>query len=201
MPADVPPPTTDATAEGPTNVNPPTDGTPTDGTPTDGTPTDANIHMTPLSDHSYFVKKPRISNIKSNSQTNSCSPCKTVKCNDKLNKMYSVISTGQWLQDNEMDHAQGLLHQQYPDVDGLQSVLVFEAAKHIGTPSRPFVQTLLLKGNHWICVSNIGCESNKVLVYDSASPKAATPKLKKQLARLINTEKSKFVIEWPDFQV
>jgi hypothetical protein len=74
-----------------------------------------------------------------------------------------------------MDHDQKLLHQQYPDVDELKSVLVFEAAKHIGTLSRPFFQTLLIKGNHWICVSNIGCESNQVLVYYFANLKFANP--------------------------
>jgi hypothetical protein len=115
--------------------------------------------------------------------------------------MFSVINTGKWLRDDEMDHAQGLLHQQYPDVDGLQSVLVFQTIKNIGTPLSPCVQVLLINNDHWICVSNIGCEPNRIRVFDSSINKSATPQMMKKLARLVMTEESKLVVEWPEFQV
>jgi hypothetical protein len=115
--------------------------------------------------------------------------------------MCSIIRSGQWLRDDEMDHAQGLLHRQYPHVGGLQTVLVFEATINIGTPVSQCVQLLLIGNNHWVCCSNLGCKPNQIQVFDSALVKADSPKLKKQLTRLVHTEENQLIIEWPEFQV
>lgn len=60
--------------------------------------------------------------------------------------------TNIWLTDEEINHAQRLLHQQFPEVDGLQNVGLFQdnGGHLLGTPKNKFVQVLHAFGNHWI---------------------------------------------------
>ena len=69
-------------------------------------------------------------------------------------------------------HAPALLSiPPHPAVYGLQSLCLFAASgcQFIGTSNGPFVQILDLAGNHWICVSNVGCLAGHVNVFDSTN--------------------------------
>lgn len=80
---------------------------------------------------------------------------------------------GRWLTDEHINHAQSLLKEQFPDVCGLQDTLIFQAAEYggmVGSPEGQFIQILHINGNHWVCLTSIGCEPGKVNIYDSLTP-------------------------------
>ena len=83
----------------------------------------------------------------------------------------AITARGQWLEDTHIDNVQALLSTSHPAVDGLQPSCLFEASgcQFIGTPNGPFVQILNLAGNHWICLSNVGCNAGHINVFYSAN--------------------------------
>lgn len=111
----------------------------------------------------------------------------------------TVMSPNTWLSDEEINHGQALLRQQFPEVDGWQDVGLFgdNGCHLLGTPQRPFVQVMLTFENHWICVSNIGCPAGVVRLFDSMYKKRSNALLKKQLAWMLHTEESSMTLEWP----
>ena len=72
-----------------------------------------------------------------------------------------------WLTDEHIDHAQWLLSKQYPTAKGLHSVLAFQCKSPKVERLEEFVQILNVGGKHWVTATNIGCEGNKVKVFDS----------------------------------
>ena len=62
-----------------------------------------------------------------------------------------------------------------------------------------FVQILNAGGSHWVTVTNIGCEENKIKVYDSLYRKLSEDD-EMLLAALLNTNFPNMVIEWPRMQ-
>ena len=77
-----------------------------------------------------------------------------------------ITSPTGWLNDKIITASRELLKQHFPDVDGLEPPTLeqingFQA--HTGT----FAQVLNMKSNHWILVSNLGCENNTVHVYNT----------------------------------
>lgn len=100
-----------------------------------------------------------------------------------------------------MDHAQWLISKQFPNVKGFHSVLAFEGkSPKVEKGLKDFVQILNIGGNHWVVVTNIGSEENKIKVYDTlywSMPKTDTIKL----AALPNTSLPNMVIEWPALQI
>ena len=83
----------------------------------------------------------------------------------------AITARGQWLEETHIDHVQALLSTSHPAVDGLQPSCLFEPSgcQFIGTPNGPFVQILNLAGNHWICLSNVGCNAGHINVLYSAN--------------------------------
>jgi hypothetical protein len=73
-----------------------------------------------------------------------------------------------WLTDEHIDHVQWLISRQFPAVKGFHSVLAFESKPpKVEKGLKGFVQIVNAWGIHWVTVTNIGCEENKIKVYDS----------------------------------
>ena len=90
----------------------------------------------------------------------------------------------------------------HPAVDGLQSTYLFEPSGclFIGTPNDPFVQILNLAGNHWICVSNVGCLAGHVNVFDSMYSGRTTKVLKQQIVWLLYSSDESITLVWPNIK-
>ncbi|XP_045197622.2 uncharacterized protein LOC123552206 isoform X2 [Mercenaria mercenaria] len=71
-----------------------------------------------------------------------------------------------WLSDIEMNAAQTLLKSQFPGVNGLCNVLLFEI-KQFHAHSQAFIQIYNADKNHWVVISSIGLKTGTVAVYDS----------------------------------
>lgn len=84
---------------------------------------------------------------------------------------------------------------------GFHSVLPFEGkSPKVEKGLKDFVQILNIEGNHRVVVTNIGCEENKIKVYDTLyqnMPKTDTIKL----AALLNSSLLNMVIEWPALRI
>ncbi len=129
---------------------------------------------------------------------------KVLHCHANANpaKLVStILKTNYWLTDEHMDHAQWLISKQFPDVKGFHSVLAFAGkSPKVEKGLTDFVQILNIRGDHWVVVTNIGCEENKIKVYDTLyrnMPKGD----KDKLAALLNTSLPNMVIEWPSLQI
>ncbi len=93
----------------------------------------------------------------------------------------------EWVDDSIINAGQELLKQQYPRIGSLQKVAV-GVCGNFKEPIGRFVQILYSQPNHWVCVTNIACDSGEVKVLDSStpSPKAIIP----QITELVKTGKS-----------
>ena len=125
--------------------------------------------------------------------------------NTKPDKLVpTILQDDYWLNDEHIDHAQWLTSKMFPHAKGLHSVLAFESRKpKVERGLEDFVQVILIGRNHWVTITNIGCESNKVKVYDSLYylyaklPESDRQKFHTSLASLLNTSLANMVIEWP----
>jgi hypothetical protein len=98
-----------------------------------------------------------------------------------------VLQGSDWLSDDLIDKAQGLLAQQFPKIDSLQSVCLLEAGaaqSTLGSPERPWIQVILVNLNHWITASNLHGGGNTIQIYDSLFTATASKKTTKQLSVL-----------------
>ena len=120
------------------------------------------------------------------------------------NLVSTILKDDYWLSDQHIDHAQWLLSKQFPDANGLHSVLAFASKPpRVQTGDKGFVQILHVGGNHWVTATNIGCQENKIKVFDSLHQKLSKKekqKLHSCLAVLLNTSSSTIVTEWPSMQ-
>ena len=84
---------------------------------------------------------------------------------------YAILESQQgWLTDDIIDKAQSLLTRQFQHIDGLQDVCLLKAGPgqtQLGSPSRKWVQVILVGDNHWVTVSNLQGPDNTVQWYDS----------------------------------
>ena len=117
----------------------------------------------------------------------------------------SVKSEETWLADEHIDHAQAMLAKQFKEIGGCQSVCVFEAdgCQFVGTPDRNFIQIMNIAGNHWITVSNIGCDKDAVVIHDSLYGNidaSVKEKFVKQMAYMIAPTSKEMALEWADIQ-
>ena len=83
----------------------------------------------------------------------------------------SLVGSTAWLSSDEIDDFSELLKKS-EKLAGLQSTLLFsyEHCHHLikAMPEdKPFVQTLIKGGNHWICISNVQSSLDVCTVYDS----------------------------------
>ena len=77
-----------------------------------------------------------------------------------------IIKSGAWLDDMIICAAQYLLKIQHPHIGGFQSTLLAENLS-MEPQASEFVQVLNVNNCHWLTVSNIGCTSSSIKVYDS----------------------------------
>ncbi|MGH0142748.1 UNVERIFIED_CONTAM: hypothetical protein FKN15_024370 [Acipenser sinensis] len=84
-------------------------------------------------------------------------------------RSYLFYCVGQhtWRGDEVMDHSQALLRRQYPQVGGLYAVTSLTQLTSFSSTAQGFVQILNVSCNHWVTVSNIGCEEGTLNVFDS----------------------------------
>ena len=73
---------------------------------------------------------------------------------------------GTWLKDCHINAAQKLIHEQFPSISGLADTLLLSLGTWGCSPENA-VQIIHVDGNHWICVSTIGCPPGTIDVYDS----------------------------------
>lgn len=100
-----------------------------------------------------------------------------------------------------MDHEQWLISKQFPKMKGFHSVLAFKGKTlKVEKGLKDFIQIVNIGGNKWVTVTNIGCEENRIKVYDTLYRSMSnTDKFK--LAALHNTSLESMVIEWPSLQI
>ena len=82
-----------------------------------------------------------------------------------LNHKRLLESKEEWLDDGIITAAQNILKQQFT-IRGLQAPMLGEELRMEVQPGE-FLQIMCVNGNHWICVSTIGCPSSTIHVYDS----------------------------------
>ena len=112
----------------------------------------------------------------------------------------TMMQQNNWLTDEHIDHVQWLISRQFPAVKGFHSVLAFESKPpKVEKGLKGFVQILNAGGSHWVVVTNIGCEENKIKVYDSLYRELSAND-KMILAALLNTTFPNMIIEWPRMQ-
>jgi hypothetical protein len=74
----------------------------------------------------------------------------------------TTLKNNYWLTDEHMDHGQWLISKQFPKMKGFHSVLAFEGkTPKVEKGLKDFVQIVNIGGNHWVTVTNIGCEENR----------------------------------------
>ena len=86
-----------------------------------------------------------------------------------LKLFFETLLSGEWLEDTHIDGAQALLHVQFPEISGLQSVRYLapgSGGSVAGTPAQDYIQ-ILNTGGHWVCSSSIGLPRGTVQLYDS----------------------------------
>ena len=117
--------------------------------------------------------------------------------------MSTTLQADYLLTDEHIDHGQWLTSKKFHGATGLHSVLAFESKTPKVEKKEDFVQVINMGGNHWVTVTNIGCESNRIKVYDSLNylyvklPESDRQKFHTSLAALLNTSLADTVIEWP----
>lgn len=83
-----------------------------------------------------------------------------------------------------INYYQNLLHKQFPYYEGLEDTTI---GLHLqfSIHRNDFVQVLHDGNNHWVCISNIGCQGSEVNYYDSMFTGSLKPCVKKQIASLV----------------
>ncbi len=96
------------------------------------------------------------------------------------------LQDGDCLSDKHITAAQKLLKKQFPLVGGLQPPTLADT-NQCSIMSIEGVQILNDNGNHWLCVSSLGCPANTVNMYDSIKPKVSSSTAKK-VASLLHSQ-------------
>ena len=131
-------------------------------------------------------------------------PADKFKLFENLNITDRQLLTSQdgWLNGTLIDAAMTLLQYQYPSISELESsalAIQLDFRRH----SSFFVQIInrlpRYMGTHWLVITNPGCQSNEVRIFDSAFDNI--PYLVEQvIARLINTKENELVMHIMDCQ-
>jgi len=101
-----------------------------------------------------------------------------------INALINSLIRGLWLTDEHIDYSQYLLSSINTSISGFQSSLIFNTNEYslIGTPNNPFIEIVHYAGNHWICLSTVGCKSGEVNIYDSLYTGQSNKLLKQQVS-------------------
>ena len=104
-----------------------------------------------------------------------------------------------WLDDRAMDHAQALLKAKYPNVNGLYDTTSLALLSTLPEPAQGFVQILNVSANHWVTVSDIGCQGGSVNIFDSLGH-TRTEFFIEQVTGLLAFPGKSVRLQWPDIQ-
>ena len=88
----------------------------------------------------------------------------SVQC-DYNYDMEKNILDGNKLTDIPINKGLGIIRQQFPNIQGLQSTLLQYKGRKIVIKDQ--VQVIHDRGDHWIVASNVGCKRKEVNIYDS----------------------------------
>ena len=87
---------------------------------------------------------------------------------EQLREIETSIIRGDLLSDLPINLAQYFLRSQFPQIKGLQSTLLQSRKEpSLAIKQENKLQIIHSRGNHWIVVSSIGCETGVVNVHDS----------------------------------
>ena len=115
--------------------------------------------------------------------------------NTDKNKLIS----GEWLDDQHINAAQWLLHQQHPHISGFQSTTLQFTRTFEVQGDKEFVQIFNIMNSHWITVSTVGCSPEVVKVYDTMHL-TLTTSVEKVIADLLHTKRKYITIEYANVQ-
>ena len=104
-----------------------------------------------------------------------------------------------WLDDHAMDHAQALLKVRYPNINGLYATTSLALLSTLPEPAQGFVQILNVSANHWVTVSDIGCQGGSVNIFDSLGH-TRTEVFIEQVTGLLAFPGKSVRLQWPDIQ-
>ena len=110
----------------------------------------------------------------------------------------SILASGRWLNTALIGAAQTLLKRKFNSIGGLQDTLL---KPWVTTPlksDQSFVQLLHTGNNHWVTVTNLGCPSDTVKIFDSLSTGGPTKELKNEIARMLKTQSDYINLEHMD---
>ena len=99
----------------------------------------------------------------------------------------NILKQDGWLFDSEINAAQLLLKNQFPYIDGLEDPAIIDS--HITPAISEFVQ-IVNTGNHWVCLSAVGCPPGQVNVFDSLGTVASPVAIDHACRMLVSPEKN-----------
>ena len=106
------------------------------------------------------------------------------------------IQDNDWLTDSVIDAAQFLLKKQFPNVCGLQSVVLGQNLA-FNVMKGDFVQIIIINKSHWITIS---CRKKSIDVYDSKPSVNFPTDGKEQIAALVCSERKQIIINMKPVQ-
>ena len=112
------------------------------------------------------------------------------------NEDLALITNWKMLNDAVVNKAQGLLHEQFPGVGGLEDTTL-GPLNMFSIRKGEFVQVLHDGGLHWVCISNIGCKEQEVNYYDSLSGSGVSWYFCKQIAAICHEDSELIIILTP----
>ena len=104
----------------------------------------------------------------------------------------SLLHPTGWLTDNIMNAAQELLRMQFPDLLGLQSVILGQTMS-FKIQAGEFLQ-ILHSVNHWVTISTLGSQCSSVKLYDSHYT-GIPSLLQAQIATMLCTDQDQIEVE------
>lgn len=110
-----------------------------------------------------------------------------------------ITSKGKWLTDTIIDSYQALLHLGYPHICGLQEVALANTLS-FDIQSGNFIQVLNISECHWIIVSNIGCESGTIAIYDSLCSGSVPVRTTEQITSIVYSNNKSIKLQFKSVQ-
>lgn len=110
-----------------------------------------------------------------------------------------LLSPHTWLDDHVIDHAQALLKEQFPSTEGLHATTSMALLSTLPAATQGFVQIFNVCANHWVTVSNIGCQVGVVNVFDSLNA-SHTQEFLMQVTGLLCFPGRSVKLQWPSIQ-
>ena len=109
------------------------------------------------------------------------------------------LMSGDWLTDAIINCAQKLLKESYPLMGGLQMTTLGENLAYT-IQRNEFVQIINVRKNHWITVTNIGCISSHIKVYDSIPSGNISSRAIQEICAMIFSDAKEITLNFPPVQ-